>query len=111
MSDRHSSTSSKLLEVSLQSSSGMTSDVLEPQKRLSIKDRLGPIRSQGTKNKREANEDTYDDEGFGKDHWKGSNGPKPGKTERSINNKRSPTRKEKWLVTNRPKFLARCLET
>ena len=97
--------------MSVQSSSGLTSDALEPQKRLSIKDRLGPIRSPGSKNKRQANEDAYDDGGFGRNHWKGTNGPKPGKTERSINTKRSPNRKEKWLVTDRPKFLARLLET
>ena len=118
-SDSHSNKSSKLLEMSMQSSSRMTSDILEPQKRLSIKDRLGPIRgpppedrsdsallhkhSQGPKNKRQSNDEIYDG-GFGRDHWKGNNGPNPGKTERSINTKISPNRKEKWLVENRLKF-------
>ena len=97
----------------MQSRSRLTSDSSEPQKRLSIKDRLGPIRGQSSedrpssgsqqKTNQQSNEDSYDG-GFGRNHWKGTNSIKPGKSERLSNTKKSPVRKEKWLVQNRLKY-------
>ena len=62
-------TNSRLMEMSMNSSSRLNADINEPTKKLSIKDRLGPIRA-----------------------------PSGG---RSTNSRKSPSRKDKWLVENK----------
>ena len=106
-------TSSRLMEMSMQSSSRLTSDTLEPQKKLSIKDRLGPIRTASSedrpssgsshKSRKQSNEDSYDS-GFGRNQLKDSSNNKTGKDERLSSSRNSPSRKEKWLVNNRLKY-------
>lgn len=93
------------MEMSMNSSSRLTTDNGEPAKKLSIKDRLGPIRApsgedrqtSSSKNisKRKLNEDSHD---FlhGKSRRNESSTTKSGKEERSSNSRKSPYRKEKW---------------
>ena len=101
------------MEMSMQSSSRLTSDNLEPQKKLSIKDRLGPIRGASSedrpstsslhKSKKQSNDDFHDPE-LGKNQWKETNSNRPGKDERLNSSRKSPSRKGKWLVQNRLKY-------
>ena len=101
------------MEMSMQSSSRLTSENLEPQKKLSIKDRLGPIRGASSedrpstsslhKSKKQSNDDFHDSE-LGKNHWKETNSNRSAKDERLNISKKSPSRKGKWLVQNRLKY-------
>ena len=107
------STSSRLMEMSMHSSSRLTTDNGEPPKKLSIKDRLGPIRapsaesrlksSSRNNSKRKLNEDSHDS-GHEKSGWNESSSSKSGKEERSNNSRKSPSRKEKWLVHNKRSY-------
>lgn len=103
--ENEGSTSSRLMEMSLQSTSRLTSDTLEPHKKLSIKDRLGPIRAPSSedrpnsgsshKSRRQSNEDSYDSV-LGKSQWKDPSSNKSRKDERLSSSRKSPSRKEKW---------------
>ena len=98
------------MEMSTHSSSKISSDSLEPQKKLSIKDRLGPIRGASSedrqstgnlhKSKRQSKEDSHE-YGAGKGSWKEAISKKLAKDERLSSSRKSPSRKEKWLVKNR----------
>lgn len=98
-------TSTRLMEMSMQSSSRLTSDNVEPQKKLSIKDRLGPIRgassedrpstSSSHKSKGQSNDDLHDPE-LEKNQWKETKSNRPGKDERLNSSRISPSRKGKW---------------
>ena len=95
--------------MSMHSSSKLTSDSNEPTKKLSIKDRLGPIRnssgddriksSSKNNSKRKANDDS--DSGFGKNRRNESYYSESGKDVRSANSRNSPIRNKKWLVKNK----------
>ena len=97
----------------MQSSSRLTSDNVEPQKKLSIKDRLGPIRgassedrpstSSSHKSKGQSNDDLHDPE-LEKNQWKETKSNRPGKDERLNSSRISPSRKGKWLVQNKLKY-------
>ena len=67
-------TNSRLMEMSMNSSSRLSADINEPTKKLSIKDRLGPIRA-----------------------------PSGG---RSTNIRKSPSRKDKWLVKHKHDYVS-----
>ena len=73
-SKKDEATNSRLLEMSMNSNSRLNSDHNEPGKKLSIKDRLGPIRA-----------------------------PSGG---RSTNLRKSPSRKDKWLVQHKHDYSA-----
>ena len=100
--DESEKTNSRLMEMSMQSS-------LERPKKLSIKDRLGPIRGPGTedrsnlgfgKSKRRISEDSLEAES-GSLRRKEINSSKYGKEDKISTSRKSPTSKEKWLVEKR----------
>jgi len=95
--DESEKTNSRLMEMSMQSS-------LERPKKLSIKDRLGPIRGPGTedrstigfgKSKRRISEDSLEAES-GSLRRKEISSSKYGKEDKISTARNSPTSKEKW---------------
>ena len=100
--DESEKTNSRLMEMSMQSS-------LERPKKLSIKDRLGPIRGPGTedrstlgfgKSKRRISEDSLEAES-GSLRRKEISSSKYGKEDKISTSRNSPASKEKWLVEKR----------